>query len=292
MLETRVRIGMRVRALFIIAVVVVSSTTLRAQISQPGDAMATVKTVADRLGMLRSVQPPGGTLRGVDGILFLAKGTIATPRPSGPWPISTVMKLTTEVTYFPYSQGIAVSPGIRWDFTLVGTDGKPQRKVLAAAGIFGWNQTDLDGPATPAADAVDERLREIWMTPQGLIWAALTPDGKGLADGVTVSKERSHVVLTIPQNGDPMKVTLNEQNRPAKVEARVHDSVLGDTTLEVTYAGYRDFENAYGVFFPAIIIEKLGGRTVLDVTVSEFHSNPYIVFPVPANVREQETKQQ
>jgi hypothetical protein len=275
---------MRGKTLSILALVGIATIAICAQPPPVGDAMATVKTVADRLGMLRTVQPPGGTLRGVNGILFVAHGTMATPQAGATWPTRTVSKLTTEVTYYRFSQGMAVSPGMRWDFTLAAADGKPERQVQVAAGSFAWNETEPGGTAIPAMETADERLREIWLTPQGLIWAALTPDGKGLANGVTVSQEGHDVVLTIPENGTPVKVTLDVQNRPARVETRVKDPVLGDTAVETTYSGYRDFENAYGVFFPTRIVQKLGGHTVLDLTVTEFHTNPYVVFPVPANV--------
>lgn len=256
-----------------------------AQSSTPVDTMGIVKKVADELGMARPVQPPGGTLRGVDGILFVASGTMTTPSLSGAWATAKITKLTTEVTYYQYSQGIATSPGIRCDFTLADASGKVHRDVLTAAGGFAWDQHDLDGPATPATNALDERLKEIWSTPHGLIWAALAPDGKRLASGVTVSKSGPHVVLLIPENGVAMKVTLDEQNRPARVEVPVTDPILGDTVLEAFYSGYRDFENAYGVFFPTTIVEKLAGRTIMNLTVSAFHTNPYIVFPIPANIR-------
>ena len=34
----------------------------------------------------------------------------------------------------------------------------------------------------------------------------------------------------------------------------------------------------------AEIVQRLGGRVVLDLTVMEFHTNPYVVFPVPPNI--------
>ena len=171
------------------------------------------------------------------------------------------------------------------DYTLTDAKGKTERRILVAAGDQAWNEVTPGGNATPAKDTLSDRMLHLWTTPHGLIWAALTPDGKDIAKGVTLSQEAGKMVLTIPLNGVPAKVTLDADNRPAKVEAQIKHPVLGNTSLEIDYSDYRDFERAYWVYFPAHIVEKLGGKIVQDLTVTNFHTNPYVVFPVPSNVQ-------
>jgi hypothetical protein len=50
--------------------------------------------------------------------------------------------------------------------------------------------------------------------------------------------------------------------------------------LSANFSGYKDYD-LYGVFAPAHITFKLGNKVVLDLAVTEFHSNPYVVFPTP-----------
>ena len=102
---------------------------------------------------------------------------------------------------------------------------------------------------------------------------------------MSIVEQGGKKVLTIPIDAIPARVTLGADNRPEKVESSIKHPTLGETTVEINYSGYRDFEH-YGVFFPTHIVEKLGGRPVFDLTVTEFHTNPYIVFPVPATIQQ------
>jgi len=244
-------------------------------------ALGSVLLASQALGMQRRL----GQTHGVDGFLFIANGKLAEVRSDAPWPEYKVTKLAAEGTYYNFSQGVARSPGTRADYSLIDSSGKTQRRILVAAGDDAWNEVTPGGSATSAKETASDRLLHLWLTPHGLIWAALTGDGKDVAKGVTMTQEGGKTVLTIPLNGVPAKVTLNADNRPEKVEAQIKHPVLGDTSLEIDYSGYRDFERAYWVYFPAHIVEKLGGRTVQDLTVTEFHTNPYVVFPVPSNVQ-------
>jgi hypothetical protein len=78
-----------------------------------------------------------------------------------------------------------------------------------------------------------------------------------------------------------MKVTLNAKNQVEKVETR-----SGDSVMETTYSDYKDHgEIQSDVLFPSRIVQKQGGTTVLDLTVTKTDTNnPYVVFPVPENV--------
>jgi hypothetical protein len=151
--------------------------------------------------------------------------------------------------------------------------------------VVGWDQPDVTSAATPVSSALaGDRLLQAWLMPGGLVWAALTTDGTKAKEGVQVSNKDGKTILTIPISGTSLVATLNGDKFPAHVEARIKHPVLGETLLTVDYSGYRDFEQAYYVMFPEHIVEKLGGHTVLDLTVTEAHTNPYVVFPLPAEI--------
>ncbi len=263
-------------------------------LTPPGDPPPTpgplgvVKASSWALGIQRLVNPGGpnnapARAHGVNGIMFTASGTMSEPKAGGQWTDCKVSKVVTEMTYYTFSQGVAKSPGTRWDFTC-DASGKPERKIFVAAGDAAWNEQTPGGSATAAMDMLSDRLTHIWLSPHGLIWAAINDKGDALAKGVTVSQEGGKDVFNIPINGVMAKVTLDADKRPAKVETKIKHPVLGEVPVEITYSDYRDFERAYWVYFPERIVEKINGKTVLDLKVSEFHANPYSVFPVPSNV--------
>jgi hypothetical protein len=285
------KITAKLFAVLALAGIAVTTVSVRAQDEKgsppfnkaPG-TMGVVQVMSYNLGMLRRV---GGATHAVNGVFFIANGTMSEVGKDKSFTEYKVPKATVEMTYYKFKQGVVESPGSRWDFSLVDSSGKMVRKIFAAAGKYAWDEDTPGGKATPVADAAAYRLTLNSLSPQGLIWQVLTPDGKGLAAGVKQDDEGGKIVLTIPVNGVPAKVTLGTLNRPEKVETRVKHPVLGDTPIELDYSDYRDIEGSYQIFFPGHIVEKLGGHTVLDITVTEFHTNAYSVFPVPANVSQE-----
>ncbi len=237
------------------------------------------------LGSWRRVSGGARPFFGVNGVYFIANGTMSEAQPGGAWVDYKVPSVTVEMTFYNFQQGVLSSPGYRWDYTLTDSNGKKQRKILAAAAGSSWNEETPGGKATPVPNAAAYRLLHNSLSPHGLLWAAFTPDGKGVVEGVKMSEEGGKTIVTIPINGVPAKVTMNSDLRPEKVETRVKHPVLGDTTIEFDYLNYKDIEVGYGIFFPEHFIEKVGGRTVVDLTVTEFHTNAYSIFPVPGNVQ-------
>ncbi len=252
---------------------------------QAVDVPRVLHTVADALGILRDLAE---------------RDALMTVEYSGS---GTMIEGGRSYTVTSYRGSIAFDyPGMRVDLTR--TDGtKPERLIEAVSGSFAWNEIGapgggLDptvGSAVPVATAVDDRLLRLWMTPFGVIKAAR------VATDPQVALENGAVVVTFTLTGPahpapstnvvvgglagtPVKMTLDQDNRPAKVEVR-----RGTTALEVTYSGYRDLNPANyqaDVFFPARIIHKVGGQVVLDLTVDETNTyNPYVILPVPASVQ-------
>jgi hypothetical protein len=245
--------------------------------------LGTIDDISTALGMFRHVL---ASRRGVIAAMFTASGTMSEMAPNGDWHDYKVTKLTCEISYYPFSQGVEKSPGIRWDIERIGADGKAEHKIYAAADNVAWDEKEPGVEASPATGMLAERLLQIWLTPHGLIWAALNDDGTGLASGVTESRDNGKTVITVPVSGSPAHFTIDGDKRPDHVETRLKLPRMGETTLDISYSDYRDFEKSYYVYFPAHIVQRIGGRPVLDLTVSEFHTNPYVVFPVPENVEQ------
>ena len=143
------------------------------------------------------------------------------------------------------------------------------RTIQVVSGAFAW----AEGGAQPAPNpgAVGDRLRALWVTPHGIIKAAMTSGAAADEAGV--------INLTI--EGRPVKATLNAQNQVERVEYLSSNSVVGDYPVEVTYSDYAQFGD---IMFPRRIVEKQDGFDTLDITVTDVQPNAAVSLPVPDNV--------
>jgi hypothetical protein len=177
------------------------------------------------------------------------------------------------------------APGMRVDYDL-GVGAQPQRKGEVFAGQFAWDEdkpgaglTPDWGTATPAPDTYEERLIQMWITPQGAAKAA-----KAAADNVTLTMVNDKPVLTFalpaPLEETMMTLTLNGQTaRPEMAQVQTQGGLL-----EATFSDYKDFDNS-DVVYPTRVVHTLDGRTVLDLTLSDgWGYNPYVIFPLPESV--------
>ena len=152
------------------------------------------------------------------------------------------------------------------------------RFITLVSGAHAWN---MAGPLPiPRQAALEARLHDLWITPHGVIKAALqrtatlqwrTAGGKELA---AVSFAQPGVLSAT--------ALINEDYLVERVESRVPDPVLGDTAVVTTYAEYRDFG---GVKFPMRIRQSQGGFPMLDLAVQEVLPNAQVSIPVPEVVR-------
>ena len=191
--------------------------------------------------------------------------------PGGPWPRFEVKTYTVAVDY--------QTPAMKLDMLRAqgelpprGGGGQPfateQRTIQVVSGKHAWTE----GGAQPAPNpgAVSERRRQIWLTPHGVVKAALASGAP--ADGN---------VFTFKAEDRDVKVTLNQQNLVEKVEYLTTNSVVGDVPVEVTYSDYAPFGN---IQFPKHIVEKQDGFPTLDITIDNVQPNAAVSLPVPANV--------
>ena len=133
----------------------------------------------------------------------------------------------------------------------------------------------------PAATAVtvqpalvEERNAEIWSTPQGFLKAAL-------ANKARSKPARGGVEVSFKAGKYRYAGWINAQDRVERVRTWIDNPILGDTLVETTFEGYKDFG---GVPFPARIARTLGGHPVLDLNVAEVKANAVTAIAVPEQV--------
>ncbi len=159
------------------------------------------------------------------------------------------------------------------------------RQIWALSGKYAW---DIAGgnpvPAAPDRDlrsAVDTRLAQIWMTPQGFVKAAMA--GNPTAKTQTVRGARKTVISFTAPNKAVFEGVLDEQGLVERIETRFDNAVLGDTLFEAILTEYKDFG---GVKFPTRIVQREGGYPVLDLAIADVRPNIAASIEVPASVRQ------
>jgi len=191
--------------------------------------------------------------------------------PGGPWPRFEVKNYVAAVDY--------QAPAMRLEMLRAQGEHPPkgggaqpfatdQRTIQVVSGKSAWSE----GGAQPAPnpDATTERLRGIWLTPHGVVKAAM-------AGGVTGEDK----AFTFKAEGRDVKVKLNDQNLVETVEYLTSNSVVGDVPVELTYSDYAKFGD---IQFPKHIVEKQDGYPTLDIMVSDVQPNASVSLPVPASV--------
>src|SRR5258705_2852505 len=192
-------------------------------------------------------------------------------QPGGAWPRFDVKNYTAAVDY--------QTPAMKVDMLRAQGEHPPkgggaqpfatdQRTIQVVSGQSAWSE----GGAQPAPNrgAETERLRQIWLTPHGVVKAAVASADTAQGNTVTLKAEERDV-----------KATLNDQNLVEKVEYLTTNSVVGDVPVEVTYSDYAKFGD---IQFPKHIVEKQDGFPTLDIMVSDVQPNAAVSLPVPANV--------
>ena len=162
----------------------------------------------------------------------------------------------------------------------------PVEQVLTqfVSGRDSWNVTPPAANAAPGTPptttpqplTAEERLAEIWETPQGFIKAALANNA------TSKDLDKGYVEVSFTLGGKYKYVgTINPQNQICKVQTWIDSPVLGDTLVETKYTDYKDFG---GVNFPVHITRTQGGFPVLALGITDVKANPPIDITVPGVV--------
>jgi len=186
-------------------------------------------------------------------------------------------------------------PAMRLEMTRAPAQGggAPQHTIQVVREKYAWDESEIGaglipgkGTATPANAAANSRILQLWILPYGVIKCAIAAGEK-----TKVSTENGTTVITFPLSGQlggvMVKATLDAQNEVAKVETRSDNPALADMLTETEYSDYADHgEIATDVKSPGHIVRKQGGHPLLDIQVKMLDANnPYLVFPVPENVK-------
>jgi hypothetical protein len=257
------------------------------------DVAKTLKAAAEAVGLARWSGVGGERLPEVDVISTMeiwGSGTtygLGQPYKSGePW-----LAFKTE-----YHAALGYNPPamrVEMTRTPVQSGGAPQHTIQVVREKYAWDESEIGagllpgkGTATPAMASANNRLLQLWILPYGVIKSALAA-----GDKTSVSTENGTTVLAFPLSGPlagvMVKATLDAQNEVAKVETRTDNPALADMLTETEYSDYADRgEIATDVKSPGHIVRKQGGHLVLDIQVKMLDANnPYLVFPVPENVK-------
>src|SRR5579872_6604842 len=250
-----------------------------------GDAANRTKVLraaADALGMVRWSDIGAGPIHlpGIDAVNTMeirATGTVGQ---------SADAEYHVALAYNP--------PAMRVEITRKGAaGGAPQHTIQTVREKYAWNESEIGaglepgkGTATPAIADQKERLLQLWILPYGVVKAAIAA-----GDKTAVSTENGATVITFPLSGSladvSVKATLDSKSLVAKVETRSDNAALTNLVTETEYSDYADHgELLTDIKSPGHIVEKKAGRPALDIRVKMVDANnPYLVFPIPANVK-------
>ena len=149
-----------------------------------------------------------------------------------------------------------------------------QRSIGVLRAAYAWNMAGTAATAAPLA--VSDRTHDLWITPHGVVKAALK-------NKATVRSEGGLSVVSFTEPGRFRAVAwINADGLVERVESVLPNPVLGDTRVTTRYAGYRDFG---GVKFPTRIVQEQGGFPVLELGVTEVQPNVPVSIEVPAAVQ-------
>jgi hypothetical protein len=233
-----------------------------------------VRDVAESIGMGR------GRVMGVEnviGVQFRADGTMADG--------TGMARLTNAEFHIAY-----YLPAMRMILNGARANGQPLKEIRVFADQYAWNETEQGRGATAAANALNDRLPLIKLTPFGAVWSLIEAEGhttvSKTADGKTV------LTGTSPYDGIETAVTVEDSRQhpklgpydptelirlPVAVTAKWNGHTYG-----ATFADYRgDLEPNVWMIFPTTIKWTVDGKPLADLKVTFFRSNPYIVFPIP-----------
>lgn len=271
---------MRPSALLLAGLLTLGALSASARAQQP-DVKTLVFELANSMGMLRGLQQE-------DSILSLeqwAKGTM------------TVGGKRFDLPEHRTSINYAV-PGMRVDYRRQAAGGQAERQIEVVAGGAAWNEADRGTGATSARDRARERLVYLWTTPMGVVKAARAAGAKA-----TVKNAGAAIVLSFPLPAPVDGVTANVTvRRDASLLTRPSPGALptlvgayivrvettGGLVTDTTYAEYGDWnwdDYKSDIMLPRRMTRKHGDTALELMTVNTNTYNPYVVMPVPENVK-------
>ena len=234
-----------------------ATTAAWAQAPEQG-GRAALTEAAKAFGMVRGLER---SLTIVNMFEYTANGTVADAAGT----LSEVKRITASYDY--------VIPAARVD---VEKSSAGERTIGVAAASLAWDEETPGIYLRPAGTSAAERLKLIWLLPHGVILA-----GAKAPDKVSVAEKSGQRELSVPlPTGLEAKGVLDAAGLMTRVEIKI-----GAQLFTGDYSDYKDFQG-YGVMFPTRIVQKVDGRTIADLTVTEALANPYMIFPPPKELKQ------
>jgi glyoxylase-like metal-dependent hydrolase (beta-lactamase superfamily II) len=188
--------------------------------------------------------------------------------PTSPWPKVTIHSLTRTINYATESMRDQVElsraePLGGGAYPLSGN----QTNDTYVSGPYTWNlnngTTVVPFPFFRAA-----RVHQLWVTPHGIIKAA---QRNGATTTIALRSGKPRLAVTFHQPGAlAAQVFLDENFLVERIESRLPDNLLGETTVVTEYSGYQYFG---AVAFPTRIVQTQDGFPLYDLTVTDVQPN-------------------
>jgi hypothetical protein len=280
---------MRARIAVALVLALAGGLAVQSVRAQAPDRARVLRAAADALGMVRWSDIGGANTRlpGIDIINTMELVGSGTSDMGG------------RLVKTDYHVALGYNPAaMRVEMTRTPDGGAAQHTIQTVRETYAWDESQMGaglvpgkGTATPMNAAAQERLLQLWTLPFGVVKGALFAGDKTI-----VSTEGGATVLTFPLSGPlagvTIKATLDGKNLVTKVETRPDNAARASLATETEYSDYADrAEVLTDIKTPGHIVRKQGGRTVLDIQVKTWETNdPYLVFPVPPNVKSAATR--
>lgn len=259
---TRIRNSMR--GLTLLAVVAISTFTALDAYSREGDALQA------SVGVLGAAKLKSVEISGTGRWYQFGQA----PSPATAWPQFDVSSYKATFNYETPAARVQITRKQTVEQGRLRPAPVEQKADQYVSGTFAWNIGGNPAAAQPQPAALEERVSEIWTTPQGFLKAASA--NKATTKDVYGGLE---VAFTIGNNRYLGKINPNHQVE--RVLTWIDNPVLGDTPVEYTYSDYKDFN---GVAFPSHIVRKQGGYPVLDLNIAAVTANVDANISVPPEV--------
>ena len=240
------------KAPWLVAGVIVSLTAC----SSAPDAKAALRKAEKAMGSVKSIQYSGSGINGNFGQAISS---------GAEWPRREVRSYTRTINYDQKS----ASEQIVFAQEVFGG----QQQNAEVNGDKAWN-VGPNGPVPQPANA-EERQVQIWMTPHGFVKAALE------ASDTRIDPAGPNITFTALGKYKVSGV-LDLTNYVVKVETTESNPILGDTPVVWTYSGYKEYGS---IKFPTQIVQRQGGFSTWELTITDVRPNAPVDLPVPDSVK-------
>jgi glyoxylase-like metal-dependent hydrolase (beta-lactamase superfamily II) len=196
------------------------------------------------------------------------------PSPNTAWPQFDVSSFTATIDFDKAAERVQITRKQTVEPGRLRPAPVEQKADQYVSGTLAWNLGGNPVTAQPQAAAVEERVSEIWTTPQGFLKAAA-------ANSATSRPVKNGAEVSFAIGKNHYVGTINKKNQVERVQTWIDTPVLGDTAIEYTYSDYKDYN---GVSFPSHILRVQGGYPVLALEISSVTANAAANISVPPEV--------